>query len=295
MTVTPTGGTQQTVPAAIAARVLGDANGKVRPSRLEIGNMAANLCPNGDMEDVAGGAVIGWGVLAPTTAGSTISATTTTAYAGTTSLLLTKTTADANSSVASVGSRMPVEPQSVYGGSVFAAAIANASASGLNISIFWYDKNDTFSSTTPIFVNLPIPLDWTERPFQVRAPAGVSFARIGIYNTAASTAQSVAVDAVVFRRASGATGIEDAAITPLKLYAPTRGQFFRALENSGAGRVATVTDAVPSDRGDAINIAFNHTTFVTQAGALAQFVKTTLSLTDAQLAAIITAARSVAE
>ncbi|APX84753.1 hypothetical protein BV511_08530 [Methylorubrum extorquens] len=54
MTVTPTGGTQQCVPAAIAGRVLGDAGERVRPSRLNIGSMAANLCPNGDMEDGTG-------------------------------------------------------------------------------------------------------------------------------------------------------------------------------------------------------------------------------------------------
>lgn len=78
-------------------------------------------------------------------------------------------------------------------------------------------------------------------------------------------------------------------------FPPRRGQFFKALEGSGVGRVAAVAAAVPSDPGDATNVAFNHTTFVLQAGTFAQFVKTTLGLTDAQLAAIITSARAVTE
>ncbi len=79
------------------------------------------------------------------------------------------------------------------------------------------------------------------------------------------------------------------------VYPPRRGQFFKALEASGAGRVSTIVAAIPVDPGDATNIAFNHTTFVLQAGTLAQFVKTTLSLTDAQLSAVITSARGLTE
>lgn len=76
---------------------------------------------------------------------------------------------------------------------------------------------------------------------------------------------------------------------------PRRGQFFQALKASGAGRISAVMAAVPLDPDDALNIAFNHTTFVTQTGALAQFVKTTLGLTDAQLAAIVANARTLSE
>ena len=79
------------------------------------------------------------------------------------------------------------------------------------------------------------------------------------------------------------------------VYPPRRGQFFRALEAFQAGATSTVAAAIPSDPGDATNIAFNHATFIVQVGTLAQFVKTTLGLTDAQLTTIISNARSVTE
>lgn len=78
-----------------------------------------------------------------------------------------------------------------------------------------------------------------------------------------------------------------ASITGAKFADPRRSQFLAALEASGAGRVAKVRDAVPSDVGNAINIAWNSTALVTASGPLAQHVKTTLGLTDAQLNAIL--------
>lgn len=295
MTVTPTGGAQQSVPDAIAARVLGDANNKVRPSKLDIGSMAANLCPNGDMEEVAGGVPVGWTLLNAVGAGSGISAYTAAAYAGKTSLLLTKATATTSSAVAALGPRMDVTPSIAHGLTFFVAPMAGTTTAGFSVQARYYDKTDALLSVDTRLNNGPVSAGWSEVGLPVTPPTTCAYVRLGFVLSEASTAQYVAIDAVVFQPAFGSVALRDAAITAAKFYAPTRGQFFRALENSGAGRVATVTDAVPSDRGDATNIAFNHTTFVTQAGALAQFVKTTLSLTDAQLAAIITAARSVAE
>ena len=78
-----------------------------------------------------------------------------------------------------------------------------------------------------------------------------------------------------------------ASITGGKFADPRRSQFLAALEATGAGRIATCRDAVPSDVGSAINIAWNGAALVTASGPLAPHVKTTLSLTDAQLAAII--------
>ncbi|SOR27134.1 protein of unknown function [Methylorubrum extorquens] len=295
MTVTPTGGVQQSVPAAIAARVLGDAAGRVRPSKLNIGSMAANLCPNGDMEDVAGGLPVGWSLLNAVGAGSSISAFTDASYAGTTSLLLSKATATTSSAVAALGPRMDVTPLALHGLGFYVAPMAGTTTSGFTVQAFWYDRTDTYVTASNLLDNGPIAGAWNEISLPATPPAGCTYGRLAFILAEASTAQYVGIDAVLFRPALGALGIRDAAITPTKLYAPTRGQFFRALENSAAGRVATVTDAVPSDRGDAINIAFAHAQFVTQSGVLAQFVKTTLGLTDAQLAAIIAAARSVTE
>ena len=75
-------------------------------------------------------------------------------------------------------------------------------------------------------------------------------------------------------------------------YSPRRGQFLAALEASGAGRVATVRAAVPSDPSDPIARAWEHTTFVAADSTLAQFVKTTLLLSNDDLNTILINART---
>lgn len=76
---------------------------------------------------------------------------------------------------------------------------------------------------------------------------------------------------------------------------PRRGQFLRALEAALPGSIATLFNAVPTDLADPINMAWSHTIGVVPACRLAQFAKTTLGLTDAQIAAAIAAARSIQE
>lgn len=78
-------------------------------------------------------------------------------------------------------------------------------------------------------------------------------------------------------------------------YPPRRGQFLAALEASQAGRVATVRASVPSDLGDPIARAWESTIFVSPSSALAQFVKTTLGLTNDDLNTIFNVARTLSE
>ncbi len=284
-----------TVQTAINGRVVADANGKVRPSKLDIASMAANLCPNGDMEEVAGGLPVGWTLLNAVGVGSYISAFTDAAYVGTTSLLLSKATATTSSAVAALGPRMDVTPAVAHGLGFWVAPMAGTSAAGFTVQALWYNSSDVYVIADNLVNEAPIVSGWNEINAPATPPPGCTYARLAFILSEASTAQYVAVDAVVFRPAVGANAIRDAAIVPRTFYAPTRGQFFRALENSGSGRVALVRDAVPSDAGDPDNIAFNHTTFVTTAGRLAQLVKSAVPLTDAQLATIIANARAVAE
>lgn len=74
-----------------------------------------------------------------------------------------------------------------------------------------------------------------------------------------------------------------------------RGAFLRALEASGAGRVATCAAAVDPDPGSASSLAWNHTLFVGPSSALALFVAATLGLSTPQLAAILASARLITE
>lgn len=235
------------------------------------------------MEEVAGGLPVGWTLLNAVGAGSYIAAFTDSAYVGTTSLLLSKATATSSSAVAALGPRMDVTPAVPHGLGFWVAPMAGTSAAGFTVQALWYNNSDVYVTAHNLLSEAAIASGWIEINVTAIPPAGCTYARLAFVLSSASTAQYVAIDAVMLRPAART------------FYAPTRGQFFRALENSGAGRVATVTAAVPSHQGDATNIAFNHTTFVTQAGALAQFVKTTLSLTDAQLATIMATARQVTE
>lgn len=78
-------------------------------------------------------------------------------------------------------------------------------------------------------------------------------------------------------------------------FPPRRGQFVAAIEASGAGRVALLTSSVPSDPSDPIARAWAHTIFVTTTSTLANFAKMTLGLSDAELDAVISAARTIEE
>ncbi|MBB2962879.1 hypothetical protein FHU13_003277 [Methylobacterium sp. R2-1] len=230
-------------------RVVEDANNKVRPSKLDIGSMAANLCPNGDMEEVAGGVPAGWTLLNAVGAGSGVSAYMAAAYAGKTSLLLSKATATTSSAVAALGPRMDVTPAIAHGLTFFVAPMAGTTTSGFSVQARYYDKTDALLSVDTRLNNGPVSAGWTEVGLPVTPPTTCAYVRLGFVLSEASTAQYVAIDAVVFQPAFGSVALRDAAITAAKFYAPTRGQFFRALENSGAGRVATVAGRLQSRPG----------------------------------------------
>lgn len=289
MTVTPTGGAQQSVPDAIGGRVLADANNRVPASKLgliDTQNLLLNPNFAQGTEDWAGfnstvttlsnGADLPAG--APALNAAKIARTTLSNYVtsegavGGSGLRGTPCTSD---------DRFYAEAwvYSNVAGSVYFQVIGRTTA---NVEV---------GGNTPV-VNVPAAV-WTKVSASPAPAANGVTATLRVANSANNS--TLWVTNVRFQRRNAAALIVPQGIVPEMFFAPTRGQFFRALENSGAGRVAAVSDTVPSDRGDAINIAFNHTTFVTQAGALAQFVKTTLGLTDAQIASIITAARSVAE
>lgn len=78
-----------------------------------------------------------------------------------------------------------------------------------------------------------------------------------------------------------------------------KGQFLRALETgaspAGAGSIQKLEDALRDDPGNVNNIAWVSTPFVTQGSTLAQFAKTTLGLTDLQLAAVFAAAAVITD
>ncbi|AMB47848.1 hypothetical protein [Methylobacterium sp. AMS5] len=70
----------------------------------------------------------------------------------------------------------------------------------------------------------------------------------------------------------------------------TAGQFYSALENAFPGASATVRDAVPSDVTSAVNRAYRTTAFVVPGCVLLGFIQATLSLSDAQIEALLVAA-----
>ncbi len=78
-------------------------------------------------------------------------------------------------------------------------------------------------------------------------------------------------------------------------YPPRRGQFLQALRVSGAGRVAAVRAAVPSDPDDPIAIAWQDTVFVAADSLLAQHVKTTLGLSNDDINTLLNVARTLSE
>lgn len=87
----------------------------------------------------------------------------------------------------------------------------------------------------------------------------------------------------------------DASVPASALFAPSRGQFLRALAASGSGRVSALTATIPSDPDHPDAVTFNHTTFVTVGGAFAQLVKAAIGLNDTQVANIIVSARAIQE
>lgn len=308
MTVTPTGGAQQSVPDAIGRRVLDDASGRVPPSR--VGMAVTNLLYNGDFTQGLSGITI-----SGNTADFTLAVVASNGPNGSNSLLATSpTTTSVATLVIALFSRVssagalsfyPVTPgQNIEVSSGYVSGNGTPSTRAQ-----FYDANGA-TLGTPLgssatvggrvygFFVAPAGAAFVQPRLRFDFPAGVVPSG-SFFQAALAAAVLGQTEPSLFVPPSPSVfsggGLLAGSVPALALFAPTRGQFFRALENSGAGRVATVSDAVPSDRSDAINIAFNHTTFVTQGGALAQFVKATLGLTDAQLAAIVAAARSVTE
>ena len=208
---------------AAGAVVAGNiAAGAIVASKLSIGSAAANLCLGGDMEEVANGLPVGWSSLASnTSAGSTIAAYTGAVQSGTTALLLSKATNDANSQVAAISSRMPVEALATYECLSYVAAVsATGTTVGFTVWAFFYDKTDTYLTTIALSSNGPVANGaFSRRAYQVQAPSTAAYARLAFLNGASSTAQYVVVDSVVFRRAGGVTSIENGSITTPKLVA----------------------------------------------------------------------------
>jgi predicted phage tail protein len=206
----------------IAAGAVQTANlsaGAVTASKLSIGSMAANLIVNGDFEEVVNGVPVGWSALVPTTAGSSYAAFADSTYSGKTCLLLSKTTTDSASSVATISTRAVVEAGAAYELSLYLASMAGASAAGFYATVFWYDGNDTYVAETGALTNLPVDNTWTRRAAFATAPANARYARVGLYNSVNSTIRYLGVDALAFRRAVGTTLIENGAITTDKLVA----------------------------------------------------------------------------
>lgn len=78
-------------------------------------------------------------------------------------------------------------------------------------------------------------------------------------------------------------------------YPPRRSQFLGALEASEAGRVATLRASIPSDPGDPVAIAWEHTLFISAGGTLAQFVKGLFGLSTDDLNTLLRQARTRSE
>ncbi len=83
-----------------------------------------------------------------------------------------------------------------------------------------------------------------------------------------------------------------AGVVPASL-PPRRAQFLLALEARQAGSIQALSDALPASPADPVAVAWFHTVGVTPASRLATWAKSVLGLTDAQLAATISAARSI--
>lgn len=293
MTVTPTGGTQQSVPDAIGTRVLANATGGVSASKLGLSD-TQSLVMNGDF----GQGADNWYM----TAGAAVAVSTTAtdlpagAPAANAVKIVRATSAvwalnsGGNPATADLGVwGFPIQPTDQFYVEFWAYCTA---AGNVNGAFYQRRASDGVNSGTPQFA-VAIPANTWTKVTGLLTPTQSGRAIIQVAQSP-NGSTFWATNVRVMRR-NGVDLLPDFSIGPAKIYAPTRGQFFRALENSGVGRTATITDAVPSDRGDATNIAFNHATFVTQTGTLAQFVKTTLSLTDAQLATIMATARQVTE
>jgi len=338
MTVTPTGGTQQSVPAAIAARLLADANGQVPITAVPFGLSVGNCLPYADCANALFSCATGF---SNPTGGSLLLGTpndpTAVEWAPKGMGCVYVRTINPVRSSAMQAQVIDINPQRPLADgtlSAFWPVIANqnyefsafVSCHRLRAAAYlvWCDANGSViipssGTVTGYDGQSKGALSAYPRPFVIaKAPANAAYVIPLVRGLLDQTPTNAAFESYLFASglqlaqaqpsqstpspwAPGATSVLHGAalaagsIPSLAFFAPTRGQFFRALENSSAGRVATVANAVPSDRGSAINLAFEHTTFVTQAGPLAQFVKTTLSLTDAQLAAIIASARAVTE
>jgi len=297
-----------TVRDAVNGRVLADANGRVPPSR--VGMAVTNLLYNGDFTQGLSGITIGGN-----TADFTLAVVASNGPNGSNSLLATSpATTSAATLVVALFSRVSSSgAQSFYPvtpGQNIEVSSGYVSGNGTpSIRAQFYDANGAILGATLAasaiaggriygFFVAPAGAAFIQPRLRFDFPSGVVPSG-SFFQATLAAAVSGQTEPSLFVPPSPSVfsggGLLAGSVPALALFAPTRGQFFRALENSGAGRVAAVADAVPSDRLDATNIAFNHTTFVTQTGTLAQFVKTTLGLSDAQLATIIANARTVAE
>lgn len=153
-------------------------------------------------------------------------------------------------------------------------------------------------------------------PADPRSGAGVRFVKLGLafrvqldYSNIAYSPVAPITGTIVAQNADGSFSAFDLASLPLSPlfiltlltgpipegYPPRRGQFFAALEASGAGRLAAVRDSVPSDASDPINRAWNNTLFVSATGVLAQFVRTTLGMSSDDLNTLLRQARLISE
>lgn len=149
-------------------------------------------------------------------------------------------------------------------------------------------------------------------PSDPRSGAGVRFVKNGLsyrvqldFSNIAYSEVAPITGTIVAQNADGSFTAFDLASLPIspllivtllsgpvpETYPPRRGQFFAALEASGAGRLATVRDAVPYDVGDPINQAWNNTMFVAPGSVLANFVKNTLAMSQDDMSTLFRQAR----
>lgn len=84
-------------------------------------------------------------------------------------------------------------------------------------------------------------------------------------------------------------------VVALLAYQVSMSRFLRALEASGAGRVATVEAALSDAPGDTTRLAWRYVPYVITGDIVSNFVASTLSLSTAQMDSVFTAARALSD
>lgn len=132
----------------------------------------------------------------------TLTRSTTRAYSGSASLLITADGAGGTSAYHAAGSRIPVTPGRVYTAS--AKVYAGVGSRTVRATISWYTSADALISQSPGAYIVPTAA-WSDRQVSAVAPATAAWASADIEMAAGSASDTVFVDAIGLWEGAGGT------------------------------------------------------------------------------------------